>query len=263
MPEVITLNSISDLMQWNFVNTNGEEKRFVFRGVANSAYKLIPKISRGENNKPVEREIADKRFAKLKEYLEVYLPAYGFDFAGLSQQEREWKQLFIAQHYGAPTNLLDFTRNPLVAAFFAARDSSTNGMIYAFQILDQKTDKRAFNIAGLDNQELKEKSPFNGHSHLRHLFIVPPHADKRIIAQVSVFSYFSPANLTTGLDSREALIHHDLNFNTGAIRFEIPKQKKLVILDELNKVGVNESSLFPDLHGFGEFLRWKLFTKYR
>jgi hypothetical protein len=34
------------------------------------------------------------------------------------------------------------------------------------------------------------------------------------------------------------------------------------LLDELNRIGVNGASLFPDLTGFGEFVNWKLEIKF-
>lgn len=262
--DALTINSIKDLIQWNLDNTNGNQKRFVFRGHTDVAYKLIPKISRSATNVPVESHVAQDRLAKLEEYLETYLPAYGYDFAGLPVNEKHWRQLFLAQHYGAPTNLLDFSRNPLVAAFFACGNPDKDGNIFAFQIRDQKSDSRRFDVAGFENGALKSKNPFSKDlsPDLRSLFIVPPHYDKRIIAQVSIFAFFRSADLVFPLESNTGLAL-DSDFHTGALKFKIPKERKDAILDELNKIGINESSLFPDLHGFGRFLNWKLFNRYR
>ena len=45
-----------------------------------------------------------------------------------------WNWLAIAQHHGLPTRLLDWSRNPLVAAFFAVeRAHDDDSVVYAFK----------------------------------------------------------------------------------------------------------------------------------
>jgi hypothetical protein len=39
--------------------------------------------------------------------------------------------LFLAQHYGLPTRLLDWSENPLVAAYFAVQDLDDDGCVWA------------------------------------------------------------------------------------------------------------------------------------
>lgn len=46
-------------------------------------------------------------------------------------------------------------------------------------------------------------------------------------------------------------------------RFTIPKNAKYTILDQLNKVGINHSILFPDLNGFRRFVEWKLLNQFK
>ena len=253
------ITSLNDLIAWNLENTEGERRRFLFRGVSDSSFKLIPKISRSiDSTQPVTPDVAIDRFKKLKEYLSVYLPAYGFDFNGFELNERLWKQLFVAQHYGAPTNLLDFTRNPAVAAFFASQNAHSDGRIYAVQI-HERSQSRDFNIVPYG--DIVKKDPFKMEE--TFFFVVPPKSDKRILAQVSVFAFCRPSEVCSPLDN---LGYIDPNFHDqpGALHiFEIAKSSKQKILEELNKVGINSLSLFPDVGGLGSFLEWKLLTKYR
>jgi hypothetical protein len=78
-----------------------------FRGHSNVTWDLLPSVHRSYSNKQ-ERYFSNEFFVRAK--LRHRSFPQDEDYAG-------W--LALMQHYGLPTRLLDWTRSPLVAAFFA------------------------------------------------------------------------------------------------------------------------------------------------
>lgn len=83
------------------------DSSWVFRGLGDTQFSLMPSVGRSSGYDPVHERAIIELFRKR-------VPEFGFD-TGLNDLDL----LAIAQHHGVPTRLLDWTSNPLVAAFFA------------------------------------------------------------------------------------------------------------------------------------------------
>lgn len=81
---------------------------WAFRGLGDIDYQLLPSIGRlAHYSLPRERAV----LAAFQRRVPQFTPDVGFE---------QWEYLALAQHHGVPTRLLDWTTNPLVAAYFAA-----------------------------------------------------------------------------------------------------------------------------------------------
>lgn len=101
----------------------------VFRGVSNATYDLIPSIGRLSLRKrkgDFERVEMDM-FTSFKQRAMSCI-----EFTPCN----DWEWLALAQHHGLPTRLLDWTRNPLVALFFAVGSERVQGTESAIYALD-------------------------------------------------------------------------------------------------------------------------------
>jgi hypothetical protein len=85
----------------------------IYRGQSNAAWDLIPKLGRITRQLGVPCCEAEAWF-----FAEFRNRAVPFGDNGLRSS---WDWLALAQHHGLPTRLLDWTRNPLIAAFFDRR----------------------------------------------------------------------------------------------------------------------------------------------
>lgn len=206
----MNIKRISSLSSYhNLVNKNTCP---LYRGVSNSKYKLIPRIGRHW-----------KLSVKLLKGIEILmLDQFKNDsYRHLEKTPNtEIELLSIAQHYGAATRLLDWTKNALVALYFACRENKKrNGAVYfslAPHKLDTKYNNDPFSVSGT-------------------MYIDPLISTERIANQKGMFTITSDPT-------------REINDNVF-LKVIIKASSKDIILSSLNSYGINEASLFPGLEG--------------
>lgn len=190
---------------------------WLYRGHSNLEWKLIPKVGRSSVLVKDEKVYFEAWKRRAIEYVN---PAPTDD----------WDWLSIAQHHGFPTRLLDWTSNPLVAAFFAVTgEHDTDGAIYAFQPKWYVIRDRVHPLE------------YTGVSRFR-----PSAFAARISRQSGEFTIHGAAN-------RE--ISDEIGF--GELRrYVVPRAMRESMTLDLDQFGYNSASLFPDLDGLSKHLNW-------
>jgi len=208
------------------LNQYKEDNKWIFRGQKHmKKWKLHPKAGRGI------MEIEDiNLFDAWKRYALTYETS-------TINKGNDWDWLVLAQHHGLSTRLLDWTVNPLVAAYFAVKgvekkEGDGDGVIYAY-----------FDEDAIDVNNNKNEKPFaqEGIKKVR-----PNYITKRLVAQYGIFTIHNPPEscLKTTIKSE--------NFNEIIIDKSYLKDLKIT----LSFYGINEQNLFPELSGLSSHMNW-------
>lgn len=207
-----------------FGNPCIEDER-VYRGVCNTDYKLIPSLGRLDQFD--EDLLDDYETRTLEEFKRRALPYID------NVPENDWEWLFLAQHHGLPTRLLDWTSNPLVALYFATESlSETDCAVYCGDFTRiYFGGKKVLSDAGRLTIDPNELSPFalaGIHA------IYPAHTHHRYVNQAGLFTMQDePAK---PIEDSHILVKYVVSYSCK-VRFQ----------QVLNAFGVNRLLLFPSL----------------
>lgn len=142
-----------------------------------------------------------------------------------------WNSLAIAQHHGLATRLLDWSYNPLVAAFFAVWEKRDgDAAVFAYS-----SGKRVDPAAG---------SPFEFQGVRR---FKPKGVAHRITRQSGILTVHGPP--TTALEGM-------LGAGELLEKIVIDASYRSNLLFDLSFYGINRLTLFPDLDGLAAHSNW-------
>ncbi len=223
----------------------------IFRGQGNSKYQLTPGIARTPKNKKkypvaelllIEKEIIQEFKVLCNDHISSHQ---------INKQD-ELEVLSLAQHYGLPTRLLDWTSNPLAALFFSLQgigEDEKDGEVAVWAYCIQENDRRVLNL-----DDVQREKPFDTTS----TFIFKPKTvSKRVMVQAGWFTLHS-CNAKKGFIP----LNQDKDFNDELAKILIPKKVADDLRKKLDILHVNFSTLFPDIGGIAKHLSWKVLRKY-
>ena len=248
-------------------------ERMIFRGQADSTWHLDPSILRGKNHPVYSQPLmkSDPLKSDFQIIAEVgalktftdHCDSSGLQIPGINTKfKREYldqpNEIFsstivsrksprpleeyfdlmsVAQHFGLATRLLDWTRDPYVAAFFAASELVLKPEIASGLRLA---------VWALDIQELARQV---------ELVRVPSSGNQNIAAQRGVFTLLrQPYQMGGGFEGTHLLDEHMKNLVTvhgkqRLIKITLPQGECSKVMDLCSKHGVTAATLYPDFYG--------------
>lgn len=243
--DILVCDTWSQFKNWATA-VREEQRCSAFRGHGSNKFQLRTSLNRAGKNR-LERYCSNEliNFASLAEgALETRLD--------LNNQADYSTILGLAQHHGMPTPLLDWTRSPYIAAFFAFSDALEN-MGYR----DGLTHVRVYAIS---EDFISTASPaaisVPFFAPYMNFLSISPRLNPRLSAQQGLF-------LITNVGNIEAFMGHIEAIEGRKIlkAVDIPIGLLGTALEDLSYMGLTPATMFPGLDGIGKMMRHGMLFK--
>lgn len=226
------ITSLADYIQIMSSTVSGDD-RFWFRGHEDASFSLTPSALR--HKKVQDRETALDLMSHFKRVAEMKLPR-----PPGPKDELKWAQ--IAQHFGLPTRLLDWTESATTALYFACLNPECDGVVFVLNPIDlnRRSDRLKPNVLDPQRDEkiILRYLASGAQQAKRGQFpraVNPMWNSERLILQKGVFTLHG---------SRFSL---DKGKIPSLVAILILREFKDKLISQLQRVGVDEMTLFPEL----------------
>lgn len=205
-------------------------------------FPLLPTALRkdGNDKRLYSNQVIEGFLDEFHNYSNMYLNEYIHSY---TYSKQEFLTMIWAQHYGLPTQLLDFSYSHLISLMFAVEDSfkkeEPDDAIVWFlnptELNYLSTNKISREIKNISNPMIK-RSDFNEHCLPTVVSCVK--SNKRVQAQNGDFVYFKTTDnsLESSAEAEKFLI-----------KVLIPGENTKSILKSLYRIGIRPSHLYPEI----------------
>ncbi|MBP7262525.1 MAG: FRG domain-containing protein [Bacteroidia bacterium] len=232
-----------------------------FRGHSRECGELTPSIYRDPYSSELYQYFRNDVEFQFAEDFKRRAPSVSTSFPS-ENNHLEW--LFLMQHHGVPTRLLDWSESILVATFFAVdSDDDMDGELWTllpwklneshgFYGLPSNSKNRilqflAHEIFHNNPEELREKYNLSEIPKVP-MAIIPPLMHPRMHSQFSCFTIHPKPQ--DGYSIQDII-----QDNKYLMRYIIPKELKKIFKSNLASLGISQSSIFPDLDGLAKTIK--------
>lgn len=209
----------------------------LYRGQAVSTWKLDSSLTR------------DKRYIDNED--KMYYEILSLKPESFQNDQTVYERLITMQHYGMPTRLMDLTRNPLIAIYFACdnlekNDKEKDGCVYtfcpneAYPLLNFE-DERLKSLKALYDVDYKNRDDtfLNGIYYIMGLA-----KNQRISNQSGDFVFVGKDK-----DNGQKL------YNLPELTIVIDSDAKTVLLQQLETLNIHGGSVYPDLSHMSNYIK--------
>lgn len=212
-----------------------------YRGIANEDMGLVPGVVWRDISEGIEESLISSFLidgnSKLKQDINC-----------------QWELYSMMQHYGLPTRLLDWSKSPLIAAYFALESENDDDRVVwvmdPFELNRINMDKHEVFVPHKNLKEETSVEPYlpkilrqdNASNTQPHpIAIEPPYTNSRILAQQGCFTVH-------GTKKEPINVQFERNRSDRIIKIKFCKSSVNELRSELTLLGVTIDSIYQDLN---------------